>query len=357
MRIDKLDGLRGIFSLMVVLHHFGAEMIPTAVFENFFIRESYTFVDFFFVLSGFVIAYNYHTLSSFTAFVSYIKKRFVRLFPLLFFTINIFLAMYLVKDLFGSGMQESFDFQGYFDALLFMNSTPVLGSSFGINPPSWSISSEMISYIVFGLISILAVHKRRPLLLGGIILAGMAFSIYSGFFFFGADYGFIRGLVCFNTGYFVWLINQKSFKIPDGIELIIPFLIGGLLYLLFELDVNGVTKQMVGMVLIPLTFGASILILLKSNGLLSRLLNTAPSKFLGKVSYSVYLNHWFFIFFMSKVYVTLGIPNTPLFQTLSLILTLILLVIYSYFTYTLIERKSGSYLKKLIFRPELSTNQ
>ena len=59
MRINKLDGLRGIFSIMIVLLNYPQEFIPDWFTYNFFIFESYVFVDFFFVLSGFVISYNY----------------------------------------------------------------------------------------------------------------------------------------------------------------------------------------------------------------------------------------------------------------------------------------------------------
>ena len=88
MRIHKLDGLRGFCSLMVVFYHYPQSFLPDFIFRNFFIRESWSFVDFFFVLSGFVISYNYSTLSNPNDFWLYIKKRIIRLYPLLFFWIS-----------------------------------------------------------------------------------------------------------------------------------------------------------------------------------------------------------------------------------------------------------------------------
>ena len=62
-RFTALDGWRGICALLVALYHFHA----TSHFEQLaFIRHAYLLVDFFFVLSGFVITYAYwarlHTL-------------------------------------------------------------------------------------------------------------------------------------------------------------------------------------------------------------------------------------------------------------------------------------------------------
>ncbi len=57
-RFEALDGWRGICACLVVLFHFhGYSPLNTSGL----IRNSYLFVDFFFVLSGFVIACNYST--------------------------------------------------------------------------------------------------------------------------------------------------------------------------------------------------------------------------------------------------------------------------------------------------------
>jgi peptidoglycan/LPS O-acetylase OafA/YrhL len=55
-RFEVLDGWRGIAALMVAVFHFNA-LHPAYVLP--FVHNSYLFVDFFFVLSGFVIAHAY----------------------------------------------------------------------------------------------------------------------------------------------------------------------------------------------------------------------------------------------------------------------------------------------------------
>ena len=47
---------------MVAVYHYPVEYIPGFIHNSFIVSKSHLFVDFFFVLSGFVITYNYHNL-------------------------------------------------------------------------------------------------------------------------------------------------------------------------------------------------------------------------------------------------------------------------------------------------------
>jgi peptidoglycan/LPS O-acetylase OafA/YrhL len=76
-RIRTLDGFRGIFALMIILDHANNNSFIT---KNFIVRNSDYFVDYFFVLSGFVISYNYTSkIKSFSSYKYFIKKRLIRL--------------------------------------------------------------------------------------------------------------------------------------------------------------------------------------------------------------------------------------------------------------------------------------
>ena len=69
-----LDGLRGIAALAVVTRH-------APYFRNPFF-ESYLAVDFFFVLSGFVLAHAYgQRLRGNLSILDFVKIRIVRLYP------------------------------------------------------------------------------------------------------------------------------------------------------------------------------------------------------------------------------------------------------------------------------------
>lgn len=56
-RYEILDGLRGVAALLVILYHFGEGFATSPVDQ--WMNHGYLAVDFFFVLSGFVIGYAY----------------------------------------------------------------------------------------------------------------------------------------------------------------------------------------------------------------------------------------------------------------------------------------------------------
>ena len=95
-RIYKLDGLRGVLSIMVALYHYPEEMLPSLLRDWFVIREANNFVDVFFVLSGFVISYTYADFPSLGTVSSFLKRRLTRIYPLLFYTVSLTLLLSVV---------------------------------------------------------------------------------------------------------------------------------------------------------------------------------------------------------------------------------------------------------------------
>lgn len=75
-----LDGLRGVAAIIVVLFHL-AEPLSTNHFNNV-VNHGYLAVDFFFLLSGFVIGYAYDDRWGKLTIGSFLRRRFERLQPL-----------------------------------------------------------------------------------------------------------------------------------------------------------------------------------------------------------------------------------------------------------------------------------
>ena len=95
----------------------------------------------------------------------------------------------------------------------------------------------------------------------------------------------------------------------------------------------------------PLLFMSCIFIFTKTNGMWSRIAQTRPLLFLGKISYSVYLNHAFVIgYFIPKLFKWIPIQNNDFKKTICLGLLMILLLVYSWCTHYVIEMQLGKKL-------------
>jgi len=343
-RVEQLDGLRGIFSILVIAHHHNA-FKESVFYNNFFVINSSLFVDFFFVLSGFVIAMNYvGKISTGGDFGTFLKKRFIRLFPLLFYTEIVFVIASLIGE--SSPMKNvgelGLRYYAYtaFDTLTFMGSTPIFGSWISNNYPAWSISAEMVSYAVFGLV-VLSMSRIKYVVFGIITLLSGLFIISRGEYLLAYDYGFVRGLLCFSLGIFTNLVLSKRTFSLSAFE--IPFL----LFLVAAMYVVHHWELNLWKLVFPFLFAVGIVIFASSKGVVSQLLKSPSFQYLGKISYSIYLNHAIVLILVNVIlFRALKSPVTEPMIAISLVLSIALTILYSNFTYEFIEIKVGKALRR-----------
>ena len=154
---DILDGLRGVAALLVVVFHL-CEAHATSHFDQL-LNHGYLAVDFFFILSGFVIGYAYDDRWKKMTVTEFLKRRLIRLHP-----------MVVIGAVIGAVM---FYFQGcsVWDvtkvtvpmllAATLMNACLIpaspgteirgLGEMYPLNGPSWSLFFEYIGNILYAL--------------------------------------------------------------------------------------------------------------------------------------------------------------------------------------------------------------
>ncbi|PWJ59302.1 peptidoglycan/LPS O-acetylase OafA/YrhL [Dyadobacter jejuensis] len=342
-RVEQLDGLRGIFSVLVVAHHHNA-FKESIFYNNFFVINSDLFVDFFFVLSGFVIAMNYNDrIKSPSDFFSFLKKRIIRLYPLLVFTELVFLLFNIIGDhspLKNFSMDPMYYVRTVTDTLTFMGSTPIFGDWIGLNYPSWSISAEMIAYVVYGLVILLAL-RNRYVVLTLISMACIGFIVWKGDYILAYDYGFIRGILCFCVGVFTHLLLSKVRLRLSTAEFPFIILMVAAMYATHHWELH------LGKLMFPFIFSMGIIVFSSSTGPLTRLLSSGPMQYLGKISYSIYLNHAIVLILMNVVlfrFFKLS-PTEPMIFA-SLVGSIALTIAYSHLTYHLVEMRIGNYFRK-----------
>jgi peptidoglycan/LPS O-acetylase OafA/YrhL len=154
-RFHSLDALRGLAALAVVAYHVG----QASHGGSFIAASGYLAVDFFFLLSGFVIARAYETrLRNGLGFWRFTRLRLVRLYPLFLFGIVIALGKPVLQIVTGDDMApEPAEVAGWFAANVAMLPAPGADSLFPLNPPAWSLFLEILVNLAYaGLLLVLS---------------------------------------------------------------------------------------------------------------------------------------------------------------------------------------------------------
>ena len=162
-RLVVLDGLRGIAAICVMLYHLG----------NFFgfggpFMAGYLFVDFFFLLSGFVLALSIeprfaHGWST----AGFMRARVVRLWPVI--------AVGALAGAMSYGIRGGWEDVPVYTALaLLMLPLAMPGAAareiFPLNPPQWSLLFEVLANLMHGLV-------LRRLRDGALLAVALAFAV------------------------------------------------------------------------------------------------------------------------------------------------------------------------------------
>lgn len=241
-KFDSLTSLRGIAALCTVLIHllaiWGANFPAFKDWTLFrqFALHSYLFVDFFFVLSGFVISHAYGKIFvkslNFGNYVGFMRARFARVYPLHFTLLIVYVALAAagVKQ-----TQENPEWSIVANLIL----VQAMGyfSHTTWNQPSWSISVEWWTYIIFPFAVPLAFrYIRRRAAVCCLIISIIMFATLSthfgsadltvGFAFFRCLIGFFAGsclyLVVRNYGH-IWVTHAFLNSVLVAIVLTLTF--------------------------------------------------------------------------------------------------------------------------------------
>lgn len=158
-RLAELESVRGLAALLVMLYH-----IPNynpVTFDWTWIRQGHLMVPLFFVLSGFVMYRAYDTrLKSPGAIGRFVALRLGRLYPvhlvflLAFVGIEMLKAWYAQRHPVAAGYNVPWganDIPALLQHLTLTQAVLPLGAMFTFNVPSWSISTEFYTYLLFAL--------------------------------------------------------------------------------------------------------------------------------------------------------------------------------------------------------------
>lgn len=303
MRFLALDSWRGICALLVAIMHFPA---AGPITESAFIRNAYLFVDYFFVLSGFVIAHGYsRKLETGTDYARFALLRFGRIYPLHVAVLALFLCFevmrLLVPALRGDGappFSPGMSIGELLSALALLNGVG-FDQRLAWNSPSWSISAEMWTYLIFGF-AVLVLGRRHWLAFIPAIAIGMVAIWYLSSYYMDTTwqlglirclYGFSLGalLYRFGGGLLISLHRQKSTAaVPVAVATIVELLTLAGVIAFVTLAGDGPES-----ILAPWVFAVAICVFGYEGGICSRVLTTRAFLWLGTLSYAIYMLHIF----------------------------------------------------------------
>lgn len=308
---ELLDGLRGIAALLVIWYHIfeGYAFAGGGLIET--VNHGYLAVDFFFMLSGFVISYAYDDRWNKTmSLKDFFKRRLIRLHPMVIMGAVIGVIFYYLQggvkwD--GTEVPFSLVMLSLLMGILFIPALPGAsydvrgnGEMFSLNGPSWSLFFEYIGNILYALFirrfstKVLAIWT----ILLGLGLGYFAVCDVAGYGCIGVGWtldkaNFIGGLLRMSFPFSLGMLLARNFKpIPIkgafwicAIALVILFHIP---YIASKgpISYNGIFEMLCITVVFP------ILIWVGASGKTTDNASTQVCKFLGDVSFPVYIIHY-----------------------------------------------------------------
>ena len=293
--ILPLETFRGIFALIIVLHHL---KIETFIQKSNLIINGGLVVDFFFVLSGFVISLNYIDKINSKSDLINSQKRFLRLYPLLL-TLFVFILIEVIKLIVENytNLRSTYapfsGFNNYYSLVANFSTTWMVGWSF--NLPSWSISTEFYTYLIFAIAVLNAKNKLYIFIL--FIILSLILFIINNLGYKNLD-NFVypaRCIYSFFLGTLTFLIYKK-YKQNFSQFICLVLIIFSFLFINYSDSLSLNNKY----IFAPLLFSLTVLFVscLNHNSVLYKILSNKYTVYLGAISYGVYMIHfglvWFF---------------------------------------------------------------
>ncbi|OAS88193.1 MULTISPECIES: acyltransferase family protein [Metabacillus] len=365
-RFNELDSIRGLAALTVIFHHYlliFPEIVQETMGDNSYIAlniakysplhilwAGHEAVIMFFLLSGFVLSLpfiqggkvkytKYLIKRIFRIYIPYIFSVFIAVFCLMMFSRG---GIVNLSDWFNSSWNKPIEWKLFFEHFLLINSF----KNGEFDQVYWSLVHEMRISIIFPFLMIAVLKWNWKYILGSSLFISLFGFLLIHFLGNTIDY--------FLTLQYLFMFIAGSLLAKHRIHLISLFtsLSNPIKYILVSLAVLFYTFKWWGYNLSPLynsfsvdvviTIGASVFLIMSlSSKKVSKFLNLKSVRYMGKISYSIYLYHCIVLFSLINIFY--GSINITLILIGSLILTLLVASL----AYNLIEIPSITLGRKL----------
>jgi peptidoglycan/LPS O-acetylase OafA/YrhL len=359
--LPSLTSLRGLAAIWVMFFHVDViifyrelgSLIPHDT--SGIITKGYLWVDFFFILSGFIICHVYgevltNNFMNWPTVRSFLWARFSRVYPLHIFTLLLLMPFAILFPIISPSVVDGswttfFAWSAIWDNLVLINAMNQ-HNYLSWNIVAWSIGAEWWTYVAAIFILPLVYQKRnfQIFALAFLAIASLCWMVYfKKNLDITFDYGFFRCLAEFFLGAVVYQLYLKSiWKIGFSKNAVFLVLIL-LLVLIFHFKWND-------LLVIPI-FCFLILASVYNGGHVKRILESRFPSYLGKISYSIYMMHgfWFMVFWYCLPYLKTNYTILQLEVWMKVIYVLLFLgltLISAHFTYQFVELRARKRMRQ-----------
>jgi peptidoglycan/LPS O-acetylase OafA/YrhL len=355
--IVLLTPMRGIAAIFVVFYH--AKLQLPNLSYGFIFARSYLWVDFFFILSGFIISYVYRdSILTNKNYKEFFVARFARIYPLHLFVLTLFIIVestrFIIPTNFAPFTAATKTVSSIFTNLFLIHSWGI-HQNLTWNSPSWSISTEWAAYLTFPTLSFIIMKWKKSIFLVAVIIVFSilsAISIYNGSLDITYDYGVFRCILEFFLGMSLYYFykNDKRVEFFNN-DIIMLFTLLTIILLISRPSLAAYDFFIVILFTILVLSLASY-----EQGIFNKIIGNKFLKLLGDISYSIYLTH---VFILMIFYETLkklfsstdfALSFNLMESTLYVLIATVTTIIFSYFTYYYVEIPARVYLKKKFVR-------
>ena len=310
--IKALTGLRIVAALWVVLFHFRPLLRDAApAFSDALapmLNCGAQGVDLFFILSGFVLTWNYLDRMgeswSTRSTLRFLWLRLARVWPVYLVTLHLAAAWIIFTLHVGhvpSKVADSLTAVSYARQLLLVQLwyEPFFdGTSW--DGPAWSISAEWLAYLIFGVLVLVLFRVARVTRARGLLWLAVAASLpptllllASGHFY--TPWSWLPRIIMQFTAGALACAAVRKLQPADGTRriagLLSALLAAAIVGILYLLDAHPVPKMIDSSGLVDVLFVPLVVTLAIGIGSLPRLLSTRVIVYLGHISFSLYMVH------------------------------------------------------------------
>lgn len=355
--IKPLTSLRFFFAFMIFAHHLTflskSDLPYFRWIHEYILKEGYIGVSFFFILSGFILAYNYRDsiLNKKVSNKNFFIARIARIYPLHLLCLLIAIPLTLQNSAFEFSTWIK---QLFFNLTLTQSFIPIKTFYFSFNSPSWSISNELFFYLLFPFLIILFSKLKyykfnKGLLTLFLFLLPLLMLVippihYKSLFYvnpFFRIFDFIIGILLFEL--YERIKNQQRLIHYNILEISSVLLL--VLFFVFHREFPLVLRYSV---YYWLPMSLLILIFSFQKGFISNFLSNRILILLGEISFGFYMFHQLILkYFKNLNAAYFHIENEYLIISILFIVS----ILVSYISFIWFENPVNKYLKN-VFKPK-----